>query len=63
MYHYDVTHTIALILNVFFIIFMPLIIKYGNIFIITIWIILGAINAIYIYRQNEKMKKELRNKK
>lgn len=42
---------------------MPLIIKYGNIFIITIWIILGIVNAIYIYRKNARMKKEPRNKK
>lgn len=62
MYRYDITHTIALILNVFFIIFMPLIIKYGNIFISIIWIILGVINAIYIYCKNAKMKKVLRNK-
>ncbi|MCI3142751.1 hypothetical protein MKZ64_00755 [Staphylococcus hominis subsp. hominis] len=62
MYRYDITHTIALILNVFFITFMPLIIKYGNIFITIIWIILGVINAIYIYRKNAKMKKGLRNK-
>ena len=63
MYRYDITHIIALILNIFFIIFMPLIIKYGNIFIITIWIILGIVNAIYIYRKNARMKKEPRNKK
>ena len=42
---------------------MPLVIKYGNIFITIIWIVLGAINAIYIYRKNAKMKKGLRNKK
>lgn len=63
MYHYDIKHIIALNLNIFFIIFMPLIIKYGNIFIITIWIILGIVNAIYIYRKNARMKKEPRNKK
>lgn len=63
MYHYDIKHIIALNLNIFFIIFMPPIIKYGNAFIITIWIILGVINAIYIYRKNIKMKKEPRNKK
>lgn len=63
MYHYDIKHIIALNLNIFFIIFMPQIIKYGNAFIITIWIILGVINAIYIYRKNTKMKKEPRNKK
>lgn len=63
MYHYDIKHTIALILNIFFVIFMPLIIKYGNIFIIIIWIIFGVINAIYIYRKNAKMKNGLRNKK
>jgi len=62
MYRYDITHTIALILNVFFIIFMPLIIKYDNTFISIIWIILGVINAIYIFRKNAKMKKGLRNK-
>lgn len=63
MYLYDIKHTIALVLNVFFVIFMPLVIKYGNIFITIIWIILGTINAIYIYRKNAKMKKGLRNKK
>ena len=36
---------------------MPLIFKYGNVYITIIWIILGAINAIYIYRKNTKMKK------
>ena len=63
MYHYDATHIIALILNGFFITFMPLTIKYGNIFITIVWIILGVINAIYIYRKNAKMKKEQGNKK
>ncbi|OFQ09541.1 hypothetical protein HMPREF2953_10230 [Staphylococcus sp. HMSC072E01] len=63
MYLYDIKHTIALVLNIFFVIFMPLVIKYGNIFITIIWIILGAINAIYIYRKNAKMKKDLQNKK
>lgn len=63
MYHYDIKHIIAFNLNIFFIIFMPLIIKYGNIFIITIWIILGIVNAIYIYRKNARRKKEPRNKK
>ncbi|MCG2396444.1 hypothetical protein K4S31_11700 [Staphylococcus epidermidis] len=63
MYHYDATHIIALILNEFFITFMPLTIKYGNIFITIVWIILGVINAIYIYRKNAKMKKEQGNKK
>lgn len=63
MYHYDIKHIIAFNLNIFFMIFMPLIIKYGNIFIITIWIILGVVNAIYIYRKNSRMKKEPRNKK
>ena len=47
----------------FFITFMPLTIKYGNIFITIVWIILGVINAIYIYRKNAKMKKEQGNKK
>ena len=63
MYHYDIKHIIAFNLNIFFIIFMPPIIKYGNTFIITTWIILGVVNAIYIYRKNAKMKKGLRNKK
>lgn len=63
MYRYDITHTIALVLNIFFVIFMPLVIKYGNIFITIVWIILGVINAIYIYRKNAKMKKEQGNKK
>lgn len=63
MYRYDITHIIALILNIFFIIFMPLTFKYGNVYITIIWIILGAINAIYIYRKNTKMKKDQSNKK
>lgn len=42
---------------------MPPIIKYGNTFIITTWIILGVVNVIYIYRKNARMKKEPRNKK
>ena len=36
---------------------MPLTFKYGNVYITIIRIILGAINAIYIYRKNTKMKK------
>ena len=62
MYRYDITHIIALILNIFFIIFMTLTFKYGNVYITIIWIILGAINAIYIYRKNTKMKRSKQQK-
>ena len=57
MYQYDITYVIAFNLNLIFIIFMPLIFKYGNIFVIVIWMILGIINAIYICFKNAKMKK------
>lgn len=62
MYGYDSSHKIALILNALFLILMPIVFKYGNVFIMVIWIILVAVNTIFIFSKNKKMKKEKRYK-
>lgn len=62
MYSYDSSHKISLLLNALFMILMPIVFKYGNVFIMVIWIILVAVNTIFIFYKSMK-KREKRYKK
>jgi len=65
MNHFGKLHRISLILNIMFLILMPKIYSFDNIYISIIWTLLGIANAVYLLikqrQENTIKRKQIKN--
>ena len=54
MNHFGKLHRISLILNIMFLILMPKIYSFDNIYLSIIWTLLGITNAVYLLIKQDK---------
>ena len=54
MNHFGKLHRISLILNIMFLILMPKIYSFDNIYLSIIWTLLGITNAVYLLIKDKK---------
>lgn len=63
MNHFGKLHRISLILNIMFLILMPKIYSFDNIYLSIIWTLLGIANAVYLLIKQNKKKSTTKSNK